>query len=70
MSTDWIAQKKMDVFLETKTTKPNHEELENLRRSIMNKETESVKKTKTTSKQRKAQGPIAFQMNSIKYLKN
>lgn len=36
----------------------------------MNKETESVKKTKTTSKQRKAQGPIAFQMNLIKYLKN
>ena len=49
----------------------NHEELEYLSRSIMNKETESVKKkTKTTSQQRKAQGPIAFQMNSIKYLKN
>jgi len=31
---------------EEKTTKLNHEELENLSRSIMNKETESVKKQK------------------------
>lgn len=49
--TDYIMQKKMDIFLEIYTLpRLNWEEIENLNRTIMSNETESVIKNLPTQK--------------------
>ena len=57
----------MDELLEThKLSTLNHEETENLNRTIMRKETESIIKT---SQQRKIQDCLVSLVNSTKHLK-